>query len=79
MQNMLHSSSKPLCPYQKSWFLKIRMKGYVFAPFSGGGSVEDISSIILSYYVQEFHFLSLRIDFLNAKMTPKMTKFWPWK
>ena len=51
------------------------MKGDVLALFSGGGSVEDISSIILSYYEQEFLFLSLRIDFLKSKMTPKMTYF----
>ena len=49
------------------------MIGDVFAIFSGGGSVEDISSIILSYHEQELHFLSLRIDFLKSKMTPKMT------
>ena len=51
------------------------MKGDVFVPFSGGGSLEDISSIILSYYEQELHFLSVRNDFLKSKMTPKMTYF----
>jgi hypothetical protein len=39
------------------------MKGNVFALFSGGGSIEDISGFILSYYEQELHFLSLRIEF----------------
>ena len=53
-------------------FTKIRMKGDVFAIFSDELSVEDISSIILSYHEQELHFLSLRIDFLKSKMTPKM-------
>ena len=52
-------------------FTKIRMKGDVFAIFSDELSVEDISSIILSYHEQELHFLSLRIDFLKSKMTPK--------
>jgi len=42
---------------------KYHMKGNVFDPFSGGRSVEDISSFILSYYGQELHFLSLRIEF----------------
>ena len=51
------------------------MKSDVFAIFSDELSVEDISSIILSYHEQELHFLSLRIDFLKSKMTPKMTYF----
>ena len=51
------------------------MIGDVFAIFSDELSVEDISSIILSYHEQELHFLSLRIDFLKSKMTPKMTYF----
>ena len=57
---------------------KISHERRCFRPFSGGGSVEDISSIILSYYEQEFHFLSLRIDFLKTKMTLKNDQFWPW-
>ena len=51
------------------------MKGDVLTLFSSGGSVEDISSIILSYYEKALHFLSLRIDFLKSKMTPKNDLF----
>ena len=47
-------------------FVKICMKGDVFALFSGGGSVEDISSFYLSYYEQDLQFLSLRIGFLKS-------------
>ena len=53
----------------------MRVKGDVFSPFSGGGSVEETLSYLLSYYEQELLFLSLRIDLLKSKMTPKMTYF----
>ena len=56
-------------------FEKIRMKGDVLTLFSGGGSVEDISSFHLSYYEQELHFLSLRIGFLKSGGPPYFRHF----
>ena len=56
-------------------FVKICLKGDVIAIFSGGKLIEDISSFILSYYELKLHFLSLRIDFLKSKMTPKNDQF----
>ena len=52
------------------------MKGEVFALFSGGGSIEETLSYLLSYYEQEMHFLSLRIGFLKSEKPPKKGPKW---
>ena len=63
------------------------MKGDGFALFSGGGSVEDIFSIILSYYEQELFLITENWffeilwtpyfrHFDIIKMMPKCRKYW---